>query len=79
MISTILSFIYGVGFALTLVGGFIWLMVLNLFKGYLHPLKVLIIAIVWPIALPIIGYKIYKFIWMDDEYQGTDTTDIQGD
>lgn len=79
MISSILSFIYGFGFALTLVGGIVWMGVVNTFKGFLHPIKVLVIVIAWPIALPLIGYTLYKFIWMDDEHQRTNRKDIQGD
>jgi hypothetical protein len=66
MISWGFGFIYGLGFTLTLLGGFIWVAVLNTIHGSLHPLKVLGLAVVWPITLMVLGYRFYQYV--KDEY-----------
>lgn len=63
MITLSLGFIYGTGFALTLVGGVLWLFVLNaLLHGHINPLKIVGAALIWPITLSWIGYKMYKYV-----------------
>ena len=62
MITLTLGFIYGAGFILTLVGGAIWMIILNALHDNLHPLKLLGAAIVWPITLTWVGIKMWKVI-----------------
>jgi hypothetical protein len=65
MITLALGFIYGTGFALTLVGGTLWMMFLNAIKTPMHPLLVLGAAILWPITLGRVVYKIWLFLRED--------------
>ena len=66
MITLALGFIYGTGFAITLIGGTLWMMVLNLIHNTVRPYHVVGAAIVWPITLGIAIYKVYRFI--QEEY-----------
>lgn len=66
MISWSFGFIYGLGFTLTLLGGFIWMGVLNALHDRLHPLKVLGVALIWPITVMVLVYRFYQYV--KDEY-----------
>lgn len=62
MITLTLGFVYGTGFALTLVGGTLWLMFMNALKYNIHPLLLLGAAVVWPITLSWAAIKFCKII-----------------
>lgn len=60
MITLLLGTIYGVGFGLSIVGGTLYLMVLNGLHSKPNPIKFLSGIILWPIAWVTLGYKLYK-------------------
>lgn len=56
----LLGTIYGLGFGLTVVGGVIYLMVMNGLKCYPSKLKMILGVVFWPITWAAVGYRLYR-------------------
>jgi hypothetical protein len=52
-----LGTIYGIGFGITLIGGTLYLLLLN---GKASPLKVAAAIVGWPITCGVIAYNIWR-------------------
>jgi len=62
MITLLLGTIYGIGFGLTLVGGALYLIVLNGLHHTPNFFKLILGVIVWPITWAILGYKLSRLL-----------------
>jgi len=69
MITWLFGFLYGIGFSLTLVCGFVWMGLVRTFHGSLHPIKVLTMAMAWPITVIVVGSKIHSYLRDEEDYE----------
>jgi hypothetical protein len=60
MITLLLGYIYGVGFGLTIVGGVVYLLVMNGLKCHPSKIKMLLGLVGWPITWGVVSCKLYR-------------------
>lgn len=62
-----LATIYGTGFGICLIGGSLWLIILNKWGGNLPILRTILSIIGWPFTFAYLGYKLYQ-IYQEPEW-----------